>query len=63
MSEAPRDPMRAAQANMRPIAIKRFYKTVDVRDAAGGQHVLRSTAASRGRRAATRWRRRAGRSC
>ena len=40
MSEAPRDPMRAAQANMRPIAIKPFYKTVDVRDAAGGQHVL-----------------------
>ena len=40
MSEAPRDPMRAAQANMRPIAIKRFYKTVDVRDAAGGQHAL-----------------------
>ena len=40
MSEAPRDPMRAAQANMRPIAIKRFYKTVDVRDAAGGRHAL-----------------------
>jgi chaperone required for assembly of F1-ATPase len=40
MSEAPRDPMRAAQANMRPAAIKRFYKTVDVRDAASGQHAL-----------------------
>ena len=35
MSEAPRDPMRAAQANMRPAAIKRFYKTVEVREAAG----------------------------
>jgi chaperone required for assembly of F1-ATPase len=40
MSEAPRDPMRAAQANMRPAAIKRFYRTVDVREAAGGQHAL-----------------------
>ncbi len=40
MSEAPRDPMRAAQANMRPPAIKRFYKTVEVREAAGGQHAL-----------------------
>ena len=26
MSEAPRDPMRAAQANMRPATIKRFYR-------------------------------------
>jgi chaperone required for assembly of F1-ATPase len=40
MSEAPRDPMRAAQANMRPAAIRRYYKTVDVRAAASGQHVL-----------------------
>jgi chaperone required for assembly of F1-ATPase len=40
MSEAPRDPMRAAQANMRPAAIKRFYRTVDVREAAGGRHAL-----------------------
>ena len=40
MSEAPRDPMRAAQANMRPAAIKRFYKTVEVREAADGQYAL-----------------------
>ena len=40
MSEAPRDPMRAAQANMRPAAIKRFYGSVDIREAAGGQHTL-----------------------
>jgi chaperone required for assembly of F1-ATPase len=40
MSEAPRDPMRAAQANMRPAAIKRFYGTVEVREAAGGRHAL-----------------------
>ena len=40
MSEAPRDPMRAAQANMRPAAIKRFYKTVEVREAADGRYAL-----------------------
>jgi chaperone required for assembly of F1-ATPase len=40
MSDPPRDPMRAAQANMRPAAIKRFYRTVDVGEAAGGQHAL-----------------------
>src|SRR5271155_1032331 len=40
MSEAPRDPMRAAQANMRPTTIKRFYRTVDVGEATGGQHAL-----------------------
>jgi chaperone required for assembly of F1-ATPase len=40
MSEAPRDPMRAAQANMRPAPIKRFYRTVEVREAADGQHAL-----------------------
>jgi chaperone required for assembly of F1-ATPase len=40
MSEAPRDPMRAAQANMRPTAIKRFYGNVDVGEATGGQHAL-----------------------
>src|SRR5271154_4738999 len=40
MSEAPRDPMRAAQANMRPATIKRFYRTVDVGEATGGQHAL-----------------------
>ena len=38
MSEARRDPMRAAQANMRPAAIKRFYRSVEIREAAGGQH-------------------------
>jgi chaperone required for assembly of F1-ATPase len=40
MSEAPRDPMRAAQANMRPATIKRFYKTVEVREAANGRYAL-----------------------
>jgi chaperone required for assembly of F1-ATPase len=40
MSEAPRDPMRAAQANMRPAPIRRFYQTVDVREAEGGRHAL-----------------------
>jgi chaperone required for assembly of F1-ATPase len=40
MSEAPRDPMRAAQANMRPATIKRFYGNVDVGEATGGQHAL-----------------------
>jgi chaperone required for assembly of F1-ATPase len=39
MSEAPRDPMRAAQANMRPPPVRRFYKTVDVREA-DGRHAL-----------------------
>jgi chaperone required for assembly of F1-ATPase len=32
----PRDPMRAAQANMRQPTVRRFYKTVDVREAEGG---------------------------
>jgi chaperone required for assembly of F1-ATPase len=40
MSETPRDPMRAAQANMRPAAIKRFYRTAEVREAPGGRHAL-----------------------
>ena len=40
MSEAPRDPMRAAQANMRALVIKRFYRNVDVREGADGQHAL-----------------------
>ncbi|HEY1452618.1 MAG TPA: ATP12 family protein [Roseiarcus sp.] len=40
MSEAPRDPMRAAQANMRQPVVKRFYGAVDVREAAGGLHAL-----------------------
>ena len=34
-NEAPRDPMRAAQANMRPQPVKRFYKAVEVREADG----------------------------
>jgi chaperone required for assembly of F1-ATPase len=33
------DPKRAAQANMRPAPVKRFYKTVGVSDA-GGKHAL-----------------------
>ena len=32
---APRDPMRAAQANMRPQAVRRFYKTVEVKEEDG----------------------------
>jgi chaperone required for assembly of F1-ATPase len=40
MSEAPRDPMRAAQAHMRQPVVKRFYGAVDVREAAGGGHAL-----------------------
>ena len=39
MSEGPRDPMRAAQANMRPLPVRRFYKAVEVREA-DGRHVL-----------------------
>ena len=38
-SEAPRDPMRAAQANMRPPPVGRFYKAVEVREA-DGRHAL-----------------------
>jgi chaperone required for assembly of F1-ATPase len=38
-TEAPRNPMRAAQANMRPQAVKRFYKTADVEEE-GGRFVL-----------------------
>ncbi len=40
MSEAPRDPMRAAQANMRPSLVKRFYRTVEICEAAGGRYAL-----------------------
>jgi chaperone required for assembly of F1-ATPase len=40
MSEAPRDPMRAAQANMRPAPIRRFYKSVEAREAEGGVYAL-----------------------
>ncbi len=32
----PRDPMRAAQANMRQPTVRRFYKSVDVREAESG---------------------------
>jgi chaperone required for assembly of F1-ATPase len=39
MSE-PRDPTRAAQASMRPKAIRRFYRTVEVREADGGRFAL-----------------------
>jgi len=35
----PRDPMRAAQANMRKAPVKRFYETVEVREA-DGLHAL-----------------------
>jgi chaperone required for assembly of F1-ATPase len=38
-NEAPRNPMRAAQANMRPQQVKRFYKAVEVREA-DGLHAL-----------------------
>jgi chaperone required for assembly of F1-ATPase len=36
MPEQTRDPMRAAQANMRPPALRRFYKLVEVAGAEGG---------------------------
>jgi chaperone required for assembly of F1-ATPase len=36
----PRDPIRAAQANMRPEPVRRFYKEVGVREAAGGGYAL-----------------------
>ncbi len=39
-SDPPRDPMRAAQANMRPAAIKRFFKTASVGEAEGGFALL-----------------------
>ena len=39
VNEAPRDPMRAAQANMRPPPVGRFYKAVEVREA-DGRHAL-----------------------
>ena len=40
MREAPPDPMRLAQANMRQPAIRRFYKAVEVGEAEGGDFVL-----------------------
>jgi chaperone required for assembly of F1-ATPase len=39
MNDAPRGPMRAAQANMRPPPVGRFYKAVEVREA-DGRHAL-----------------------
>src|SRR5271165_4550277 len=36
----PRDPMRAAQANMRQPTVRRFYKSVEVREADGGGFAL-----------------------
>jgi chaperone required for assembly of F1-ATPase len=41
MPEPPRDPMRAAQANMRPPALRRFYKRAEVAAAEGGGFALR----------------------
>jgi chaperone required for assembly of F1-ATPase len=38
-NDAPRDPMRAAQANMRPPPVGRFYKAVELREA-DGRHAL-----------------------
>ncbi len=40
MSEAPQDPTRAARASMRQRAVRRFYRSVEVREAERGQHVL-----------------------
>ena len=37
--DAPKDPMRAAQANMRSEPVRRFYKSVDVREE-DGRHAL-----------------------
>jgi chaperone required for assembly of F1-ATPase len=39
IKDEPRDPMRAAQANMRPQPVKRFFKAVEVREA-DGRHAL-----------------------
>jgi chaperone required for assembly of F1-ATPase len=40
MSEAPRDPVRLARANMRPAAIKRFFTKASVGEAEGGGFAL-----------------------
>ncbi len=40
MREPPRDPMRSAQANMRPAAIKRFFVNASVGEAEGGGFAL-----------------------
>lgn len=45
----PENPMRAAQLNMRPAPVKRFYKLAEVREEADGRHAL----ALDGRRART----------
>jgi chaperone required for assembly of F1-ATPase len=41
MPEETRDPMRAAQANMRPPALRRFYKSVEVVATDGGGFAVR----------------------
>ena len=41
MPEPPRDPMRAAQANMRPPALRRFYKSAEVVATEGGGYALK----------------------
>ena len=40
MNEPPLDPIRAAQAHMRQAAVKRFYRTVEVREVESGWHAL-----------------------
>ena len=37
MSETPHDPMRAAQAAMRPAPLRRFYRAASFGERAGGQ--------------------------
>ena len=46
MSE-PLDPMRAAQANMRPEPVRRFYRRVEVREGQGGHALLLDGRAAR----------------
>ncbi len=41
MCEPPRDPVRAAQTNMRPPALRRFYKRAEVVAADGGGFAIR----------------------
>ncbi len=40
MSEGPGDPMRAAQANMRRPTVRRFYRSVEVREDEDGRRIL-----------------------
>jgi chaperone required for assembly of F1-ATPase len=40
MNDAPRDPMRAAQAAMRPAAVKRFFREASVGEVEGGFALL-----------------------